>query len=110
MGRGNTQGLAEYCRRVRSTTLAEVGPDRVLTYHGTQVAVLRGDGSIRLDSGGYKTMTTKARMNAALSEDGLPWCVYQRDGVWFIMNIDNRESIPFEDGIILGAPAGRKVK
>ena len=48
---------------------------------------------ITLDTGGYFTNTTKARMNQAASEFNLGYYVYQAKGNWFISYKGNM--IPF---------------
>lgn len=49
--------------------------------HKTNVVTFHSDGSIVLDSGGWKTVTTKDRMNRALPEG---WSVYSDRGVWYL--------------------------
>lgn len=68
------------------------GKTRV-TYHNTDVVTF-DDETIELDTGGYKTLTTKTRMNQAANEYGLGYAVYQRKGQWFV-DYDG-ETIPFE--------------
>ena len=53
-------------------------------YHKTSVVVRNADGSIRLDSGGWKTATTKLAMNQASNQDGLGFQVFQRAHDWFV--------------------------
>ena len=57
--------------------------------HDTEVVIHYKD-RIVLDSGGYKTLTTKARMN-----EYTPFNVIQKQKVWYV------NGIPFEDGITL---------
>lgn len=78
------------------------GPVRavVLIYHITVVATYTRYGAIILDSGGWLTSTTKARLNAALRDT--PYSVVQRDYRWYIQ--DNRTPgvfIPFYNGVQL---------
>ena len=58
--------------------------------------VLRCDGRIQLNSGGYRTTTTKRRMNQCL----LGHRVYQRDFAWYVSAPDGTVR-PFEDGMLL---------
>lgn len=54
---------------------------------------------IELDSGGWRTVTTKTRMNQASNQFELGYSVYQKGGEWFV---DFKgETGPFEDGMIL---------
>ncbi len=39
---------------------------------------------ITLRTGGYRTNTTKTRMNQAASHYRLPFAVWQKKGVWFV--------------------------
>jgi hypothetical protein len=50
-------------------------------YHDTTVITFFSDGTIELDSGGYRTVTTKKRMNVFLPN---PLAVYQAKGEWFV--------------------------
>lgn len=50
---------------------------------------------IILRTGGWKTATTKARMNQASNEFGLGYRVDQKDGKWFVSS--NGETIPFSE-------------
>lgn len=68
-------------------------------YHKTEVVMVLNDGSIKLDSGGYQTATTKLAMNQASNQDKLGFIVLQRQGEWFVQYCG--EELPFEDGMIL---------
>lgn len=62
------------------------GPDgRVgVQYHATTVASIDTNGRITLNSGGWKTATTKLRMNQALRQWGTEYYVHQVKGDWFV--------------------------
>lgn len=65
---------------IRSTSIQRLDDERIaLIYHETNVVPWYKDGSIRLDSGGYRTLTTKKRMN-----QGSPFVVYQKNGLWYV--------------------------
>ena len=56
---------------IRSTILHRDGADRIaMQYRATDVVAAHRDGSITLDSGGWRTPTTKARINEALDASG----------------------------------------
>ena len=57
--------------------------------HDTEVVIHYKD-RIVLDSGGWKTVTTKSRMN-----EYTPFYIYQKQKVWYV------DGTPFEDGITL---------
>ena len=69
---------------------------RVVTYHTTPI-VQFNDEKIVLDSGGWKSRTTRNRMNQAANEYGLGIRVRQRNGDWFVEI--GSETLPFEDGM-----------
>lgn len=52
--------------------------------HNTIILVIESDGSITLNTGGYKSVTTKARMNQASNEYNLHFTVYQEKNEWFV--------------------------
>ena|SRR5258708_23178576 len=73
-----------------------IGFDRGLNYvqyHQTRV-VEWNDLDIILNTDGWRTPTTKTRMNQAANQFGLNFCVMQRDRKWFV-EYKNR-MIPFE--------------
>ena len=68
--------------------------------HGHKIAEV-GEGFITLYDGGWQSATTKSRLNAVLSENGLPGeRVYQKDYVWNVRLTDGT-SIPFFSGMRL---------
>ena len=62
----------------------------VLYLHGHKIATWTEDGLIELRDGGYKSNTTKARLNQFV-----PVNIYQKDYVWYIGDV------PFENGVTL---------
>ncbi len=66
--------------------------------HGHHIATI-GDTFIELYTCGYKTNTTKSRLNAILKEHGNGARVYQQDYQWFVD--DNGQKVPFSEGMIL---------
>ena len=71
--------------------------DKTIKLYATDILQFKGD-KIILSSGGYKTVTTKARINEFLEDKGFK--VYQKSGEWFIDN-GATEHIKFFDGIEL---------
>lgn len=69
-----------------------------VVYHSTTV-VKWDSREIILNSNGYRTSTTKTRMNQASAQFNLGFRVYQEDFNWFVQF--NGEVIPFTDGMIL---------
>ena len=67
--------------------------------HGHLIARI-GETWIELDSCGYRTATTKSRLNAILQEHGCPGeYIFQKNFEWFIRY--NNVVIPFFDGMRL---------
>lgn len=85
--------------------------DRAIRFHVTDIIVYHADGRITLDSGGWKTMSTKDRINSHLrgynvGSDRGTWFVYASDGggQWFHEDGTPRrvrDGVPFYDGIVL---------
>lgn len=70
-------------------------------YHSTVVAKIFDDGVVFLNSGGYRSNTTKLAMNQALNERGLPYSVYQEKGKWFVLDRSSGNSLTFHDNMKL---------
>jgi len=70
-----------------------------VVYHHTEV-VRREENRIILNTGGWKTYTTKTRMNQASNEFNLGFTVFQKDFKWFVSY--KEQDIPFDgDKVIL---------
>lgn len=70
--------------------------------HRTPIVTYRQGGDIVLNSGGYRTATTKARMNEVLPPDIR---IYQEKYDWFVSapGLAHGESIPFFDNMVLSS-------
>ena len=66
-----------------ATTIANDGQHTIVTYHATQIVKFNNK-EIILNSGGWKTQTTKTRMNQASNQFGLGYRVFQENFYWFI--------------------------
>ncbi len=64
-------------------------------YQGTRVVHVYPSGEIRLDTGGWKTSTTKRRMNQASTQYNLGFRVLQKNFNWFV-RFDGKD-IPFDN-------------
>jgi hypothetical protein len=78
-----------------------------VTLHRTNVVKFNHDKTV-LDSGGWKTVTTKRRMNEASKEYGLGYYVYQKDFDWFVSFHNGNPDLPF-DGDKIAFTSGGKV-
>ena len=68
--------------------------------HGHQIATVdHNTNSVKLDSCGYETNTTKSRLNAILEEVKYGCKVFQKNFDWFVKYNGQTES--FFDGMIL---------
>lgn len=59
----------------------------IVTYHQTQVVKWNPE-LIILDTGGWRTVTTKLRMMQARNQFRLPYGVCQRKGEWYVSGFD----------------------
>ena len=80
---------------IRGTILRRDGDNIALSYWGTDVVTWHPDGGFTLRSGGWYTVTTKARINAFT-----PVSVRQRQHEWFVTTPDG--VVPFRDGMRIG--------
>ena len=76
-------------------------PERDASYvylHGNHIAAI-GDTFLELYTCGYKTSTTKSRLNAILKVHGNDARIFQKDFNWFV--VDNDQTVPFTEGMVL---------
>ncbi len=76
-------------------------------FHATDIVAYYRDGMVMLDSGGYRTVTTKRRINRCLP---VGYSLYQERKVWKLHREGNRERTtsvrPYEDLMTLhGVPS-----
>jgi hypothetical protein len=67
--------------------------------HETDVVIYRQDGTIQLNTGGWETVTTKARLN-----DYSPVGIYQKKRVWFVTRFENGQHVElgkFTNGMVV---------
>lgn len=81
-----------------NTTLTTVNGIHVLTLHSTQIVKHNpATGEVTLNSGGFRTSTTKNRMSQYFNTRNLPICVFQEKREWFVRA--NGQTLPFCDGM-----------
>ena len=78
-----------------TTVAASKGTLRV-TYHSTVIVEISGD-TVTLNSGGWRTSTTKTRINQAAHQFDLGFQVIQKDFQWFVQTAAG--VVPFTDGM-----------
>lgn len=69
-------------------------------YHSTEVFCWHS-GIIKLDNGGYRTFTTKRRINQAFREIGAPYSLYQHKREWYVYDRKLNITMPFTNGMVL---------
>ena len=73
--------------------------ERVVRLHITDIITFKPGGKIILDSGGWKTVTTKDRFNNHI---GNGWRVYSDKGSWYVVRYgDDIDPAPYFDGMVL---------
>lgn len=82
----------------RATSVFEDGGYTCVRYHQT-VVIKWNEKEIVLDSGGWRTVTTKTRINQASNQYSLGVGVYQRDGEWRVTF--KGDNLAFSDGMVL---------
>jgi len=90
-------------RKLMRNTYLEWGPDDTVfvRFHSTNIMRFWPDGKVRLDSGGWQTLTTRGRMNEFLPSG---WRICQDRGVWYLRCPFGRvQEWGFQDGLIIGA-------
>lgn len=85
--------LSEY----RTTITANNSGETVVTYVRTPIVAWNSE-RVRLQSGGYETVTTKRKMNQAARQFNLCFSVYQRNHDWYV-TLPTGETVEFRDGM-----------
>lgn len=87
----------------RNNTTVTLTPEgaTVVTLHRTAIVTVRA-GVVTLNSDGWRTVTTKARMNEVSRAWNLGFTVYQDKHEWFVRDADGRSE--YYDGYKLEAP------
>ena len=76
-----------------ATNISRHGENTIVTYHSTPVVCFDNQ-AVLLSTDGWKTATTKLRMNQASNEFNLGFSVYQKDYEWFVIT-PTGEHCPF---------------
>ena len=76
--------------------------DGNMVYHDTMICESLGNGKTRLNSGGWRTATTKKRMNQYAEMMGYGWRLFQREYNWFVSRNDlDTDTLEFSEGMIV---------
>lgn len=69
-----------------------------IVLHHTPILTFWSGGTLTLNSGGYQTVTTKARLNEVLQPLGLT--IWQKKGQWYVAEFGNeKDALKFYDGM-----------
>jgi len=91
------KGRSKIERKVANNTIARIEDDKIIIkYHSSDIVELT-ESTIKLDSCGYKTYTTKERLNWYIPT---PYSLYQKDHVWYVWNYEDKKTYVFQDGIV----------
>lgn len=66
-----------------ATSIYPKGKGTGVRYHETEVVAINPK-SVTLRTGGWRTVTTKARMNQASHQFGLGYTVFQKKHEWYV--------------------------
>lgn len=92
------KGKSKVERKIENNTYARFDHDNiVIRFHDTDIVEFQQDNTLTLNSGGYKTFTTKDRINKFLP-DGIR--LYQDTGLWWLSH-NWQDKIPFCDEIVI---------
>lgn len=82
-------------------TVTKADGATTFTLHKTAIVVARDDGTVTLNSGGWRTQATARAMNQAANEHKLGFTVFQRKREWFVRTSVRRTpvEIRFEDNM-----------
>ena len=81
----------------KNTRIIQTETGFAIKLYNTNVVTFERDGTIKLDSGGYRTITTHNRINDAIREHKLS--IYQENDIWYVT--DGTRSTIFKDGMII---------
>lgn len=82
-----------------ATRVNRRGDDIAITHHETDIITYRPTGEVVIDTAGWHTVTTKARLNSHLPGG---FGIYQDASIWYISARD-REPVVYADGMIITA-------
>jgi len=85
-------------RGKRSTCIEYSGNDIVMVYHRTAVVTFRPNGDMILNDGGWRSVTTKARINDALKGHAH---IFQQKFTWYLSEYNGARVRPFVNGTII---------
>ena len=93
-------------RKIDNNTYARIEDDTIyIRLHNTDIITIARDGSVTLNSSGWRTSTTKDRLNSYLTKLNLPACISQERGQWYLYDIsrgwDNAPRYVYADNVTI---------
>lgn len=85
--------------KLNKTTIYQEGNKTVVQYYNTNIIKFNDD-NIELNNGGFKTRSTKDRLNQIAKMFNLNYQIYQKDNEWFVA-YKKLDKMPFYNGMIL---------
>lgn len=83
----------------------------VVLYKGTPIVSVWGDHaelrSVDYTGKDWRTLTTKSKMNLALTMFNFNWSLASKDGVWYVVDGDLGVYYLYQDGILLPKYGGQ---
>lgn len=73
---------------------------KALYLHGNLIAEKVSDG-IRITNAGWKSVTTKERLNGLLELLGVTLRIYQKNFVWYLWNYGCQTDMEYIDGMVI---------
>lgn len=104
MGDRDTKVLAYKTLAVLTPTSDEV----VVFHHDSVIARIFQDGGLAVTSGGWRSSTTKGRLNQILSDNSTNYRIFQKNYQWFVRNTETKRIIEWE-GVLYVTSDGQAV-
>jgi hypothetical protein len=79
------------------TTIGSTADGIAVRYCSTDIVVFN-DRTVTLNSGGWRTATTKRKMQQASNQFRLGFGIWQEDYCWYVSRYQG-DKVPFEDGM-----------
>ena len=99
------QGRNKQSRKIGNNTyLIRRGENIAIRLHNTDIVIYYPNGKIVLNSGGWRTPTTKDRINSALRHE---YRISQDKGIWYIQGKIFQDGLTIENGVITGTGEDR---
>ena len=90
-----SKGRNKEQRTIGNNTTIENRPDNIsVKYHDTDIVSYFPDGKTKINTGGWKTSTTKERLNNFTNIS-----IYQKKGIWYVIN--NSKEYFYKDGMTI---------